>query len=106
MFEIRTGSGYQAAALAQLVGQVYTVEIVPDLAESARKTLSALGYSNVLVREGDGYRVWPAHAPFHRILMTAAPSELPKALIEQTCARWAPGHTYWLPLVTGTGRGR
>jgi protein-L-isoaspartate(D-aspartate) O-methyltransferase len=83
VLEIGTGSGYQAAVLAQLVSQVYTVEIVPELAESARKTLSALGYSNVLVRQGDGYQGWPAQAPFDRILVTAAPSEVPKALIEQ-----------------------
>lgn len=60
-----------------------TVEIVPELAESARKTLSTLGYFNVLVRQGDGYQGWPAQAPFDRILVTAAPSEVPKALIEQ-----------------------
>lgn len=83
VLEIGTGSGYQAAVLAQLVSQVYTVEIVPELAESARKTLSALGYSNVFVRQGDGYEGWLAHAPFDRILVTAAPSEVPKALIEQ-----------------------
>jgi protein-L-isoaspartate(D-aspartate) O-methyltransferase len=83
VLEIGTGSGYQAAVLAQLVSQVYTVEIVPEWAESARKTLNALGYSNVLVQQGDGYRGWPAHAPFDRILVTAAPSEVPKALIEQ-----------------------
>jgi protein-L-isoaspartate(D-aspartate) O-methyltransferase len=83
VLEIGTGSGYQAAVLAVLVGQVYTIEIVPELAEAARRTLSGLGYSNVVVRQGDGYGGWPEQAPFDRIIVTAAPPEVPKALIEQ-----------------------
>jgi protein-L-isoaspartate(D-aspartate) O-methyltransferase len=83
VLEIGTGSGYQAAVLAHLVSRVYSVEIVPELAESAQKTLNALGYSDVLIRQGDGYEGWPEHAPFDRILVTAAPPEVPKALIEQ-----------------------
>jgi protein-L-isoaspartate(D-aspartate) O-methyltransferase len=83
VLEIGTGSGYQAAVLAQLVSRVYSVEIVPELAQSAQKTLSALGYCNVLVRQGDGYEGWQEYAPFDRIIVTAAASEVPKALIEQ-----------------------
>jgi protein-L-isoaspartate(D-aspartate) O-methyltransferase len=87
VLEIGTGSGYQAAVLAQLAKQVYTIEIVPELAESARRTLHRLGYDNVTVREGDGYRGWPECAPFDRIILTAAPPEVPKALLDQL----APG---------------
>ena len=87
VLEIGTGSGYQAVVLAQLAKQVYTIEIVPELAESARRTLHRLGYDNVTVREGDGYRGWPECAPFDRIILTAAPPEVPKALLDQL----APG---------------
>jgi len=73
VLEIGTGSGYQAAVLAQLASRVYTIEIVPQLAQSARQTLNRLGYSNVVVREGDGYKGWPNEAPFDRIILTAAP---------------------------------
>ena len=83
VLEIGTGSGYQAAVLAQLASRVYTIEIVSELAERARKCLERLGYSNVAVRQGDGYRGWPEEAPFDRIILTAAPPEIPKALIEQ-----------------------
>ena len=83
VLEIGTGSGYQAAVLAQLVNRVYTVEIVPELAETARKTLQSLGYANVFVRQGDGYEGWPEQAPFDRIIVTAAPSEVPEALTGQ-----------------------
>jgi protein-L-isoaspartate(D-aspartate) O-methyltransferase len=83
VLEIGTGSGYQAAVLAQLVNRVYTVEIVPELAETARRTLNSLGYSNVFVRQGDGYEGWPEQAPFDRIVVTAAPPEVPEALIRQ-----------------------
>jgi protein-L-isoaspartate(D-aspartate) O-methyltransferase len=81
--EIGTGSGYQAAVLAQLAGHVYTIEIVPELADSARSTLRRLGYTNVTVRLGDGYKGWPEEAPFDRILLTAAPPEIPQALLAQ-----------------------
>lgn len=83
VLEIGTGSGYQAAVLAQLASRVYTIEIVPELAERARLTLSGLGYSNILVRQGDGYEGWPEQAPFDRIMLTAAPPEIPEALIRQ-----------------------
>ena len=83
VLEIGTGSGYQAAVLARLVKHVYTIEIVPDLAKSALERLRELGYENVTVREGDGYRGWPEHAPFDRIILTAAPPSIPQALIDQ-----------------------
>ncbi len=83
VFEVGTGSGYQAAVLAEIVRQVYTVEIVPELAESAAARLAELGYSNVTVRAGDGYVGWPEHAPFDAILVTAAPERVPPPLIEQ-----------------------
>lgn len=83
VLEIGTGSGYQAAVLGALAKEVYTIEIVPPLAERARDTLSALGYGNVEVRAGNGYLGWPEHAPYDRIMVTAAPDEVPTALVEQ-----------------------
>lgn len=83
VLEIGTGSGYQAAVLARLVRSVYTIEIVPPLAERARTVLKELGYDNVHVRTGNGYLGWPEEAPFDRIMVTAAPEEVPRALIEQ-----------------------
>jgi protein-L-isoaspartate(D-aspartate) O-methyltransferase len=83
VLEIGTGSGYQAAVLSALVKEVYTIEIVPPLAVRARQTLTALGYGNVHVREGDGYGGWPEHAPFARIIVTAAPPRIPQPLIDQ-----------------------
>ena len=83
VLEIGTGSGYQAAILAQLAAEVYTIEIVPELAQSAAATLRELGYTNVSVRQGDGYKGWPEKAPFDRIILTAAPPEIPEALIAQ-----------------------
>lgn len=83
VLEIGTGSGYQAAVLSRLVRQVYTIEIVPELAQSARRTLAELGYKNVLVRIGDGYLGWPEQAPFSRIILTAAPPAIPDALLRQ-----------------------
>ena len=83
VLEIGTGSGYQAAVLAELAGQVYTIEILAPLAERARTTLAALGYRNVDVRTGNGYLGWPEHAPYDRIMVTAAPDEVPAALVEQ-----------------------
>ena len=81
--EIGTGSGYQAAVLGELAGDVYTIEIVEPLAERARATLASLGYKNVHVRAGNGYAGWPEQAPFDRIIVTAAPEEVPPALVEQ-----------------------
>lgn len=83
VLEIGTGSGYQAAVLAQLVSRVYTVEIVPQLARSARQRLLRLGYSNVVVREGDGYKGWPEEAPFDGIILTAAPPKIPQMLVDE-----------------------
>jgi protein-L-isoaspartate(D-aspartate) O-methyltransferase len=83
VLEIGTGSGYQAAVLSSLAKEVYTIEIVPELAKSASVTLNRLGYKNVIVREGDGYKGWPEKAPFERIILTAAPTELPKTLTDQ-----------------------
>src|SRR5687768_10318819 len=83
VLEIGTGSGYQAAVLGRLAKEVYTIEIVPQLAERARRTLSALGYRNIQVRTGNGYLGWPEHAPYDRIMVTAAPDEVPPALVQQ-----------------------
>jgi protein-L-isoaspartate(D-aspartate) O-methyltransferase len=83
VLEIGTGSGFQAAVLAELARQVYSIEIVPALADRARQTLSGLGYDNVEVRTGNGYEGWPEHAPFARIIVTAAPPEIPGALVDQ-----------------------
>ena len=83
VFEVGTGSGYQAAVLAELVERVYTVEIVPELAERARRTLEALGYENVTVITGDGYRGLPEEAPFDGIIVTAAPESVPEPLLNQ-----------------------
>jgi protein-L-isoaspartate(D-aspartate) O-methyltransferase len=83
VLEVGTGSGYQAAVLAKLCAQVYSMEIVPALAESARTTLKDLGIKNVLVRVGDGYLGWPDQAPFDRILLTAAPPEIPMVFYDQ-----------------------
>jgi protein-L-isoaspartate(D-aspartate) O-methyltransferase len=83
VLELGTGSGYQAAVLSELAAEVYTIEIVPELAESAAKRLSALGYENVSVRSGDGWHGWAEAAPFDRIIVTAVGEEIPPALIEQ-----------------------
>ena len=83
VLEIGTGSGYQAAVLGELAGEVFTMEIVEPLGERARQTLEALGYANVHVRLGNGYAGWPEKAPFDRIMVTAAPAEVPPALVEQ-----------------------
>lgn len=83
VLEIGTGSGYQAAVLSELVAQVYTIEIVRPLAQRAAVVLQALGYKNVLVKGGDGYKGWPEHAPFDSIIVTAAPDHVPQPLIEQ-----------------------
>jgi protein-L-isoaspartate(D-aspartate) O-methyltransferase len=83
VLEIGTGSGYQAAVLAEIAGEVYTIEIVKTLAERAEAQLTRLGYKNVHVTAGDGYRGWPAHAPFDGIIVTAAPDHVPKPLKDQ-----------------------
>lgn len=83
VLEVGTGSGYQAAVLAELAGTVYTIEIVEPLAREAAERLQRLGYGNVVTRTGDGYRGWPEHAPFDAIMVTAAPREVPQPLIDQ-----------------------
>ena len=83
VLEIGTGSGYQAAVLAEIANRVYTIEIVPDLAERSGALLANLGYDNIEARAGDGYRGWPSEAPFDAIVVTAAPDHVPPALVEQ-----------------------
>jgi len=83
ILEIGTGSGYQAAVLARLVKEVYTIELEPDLATSAKERLRQLGYENVRVRSGDGFFGWPEAAPFDAILCTAAAPRVPEKLVDQ-----------------------
>lgn len=83
VLEVGTGSGYQAAVLAELVGHVYSIELEPSLADTAALVLSRLGYENVTVRAGDGYLGWKERAPFDIIVVTAAPDHIPEPLIEQ-----------------------
>jgi protein-L-isoaspartate(D-aspartate) O-methyltransferase len=94
VLEIGTGSGYQSAVLARLARHVYTIEIVPELARAAGERLTRLGYGNVTVREGDGYRGWPEEAPFDGIVVTAAPERIPEPLLEQL----APGGRMVIPV--------
>ena len=83
VLEVGTGSGYQSAVLAQMGADVYTIEIVPELAEQARADLERLGYAGVQFRTGDGYRGWEEEAPFAAIIVTAAPDHVPEPLVEQ-----------------------
>ncbi|MCP3978124.1 MAG: protein-L-isoaspartate(D-aspartate) O-methyltransferase [bacterium] len=83
VLEVGTGSGYQAAVLAQMGAEVWSIEIVPELAQRAARDLARIGYDEVHVREGDGYRGWPEHAPFDAIIITAAPPRVPQPLVEQ-----------------------
>lgn len=83
VLEVGTGSGYQAAVLAEIVDHVYSIEIEDDLARRAAALLEELGYDNVTVRAGDGYGGWPEYAPFDIIVVTAAPDHVPQALVEQ-----------------------
>ena len=83
ILEIGTGSGYQAAILSRLTNYVYTIEIVDELAKESSSRLKKLGFKNVSVRSGDGYKGWPEEAPFDRIMVTAAPEEIPDMLVEQ-----------------------
>ncbi len=97
VLEIGTGSGYQAAILGNVAGEVYTIEIIPELAERARGVLDELGYKNVFVKAGNGYLGWPEHAPFDAIVVTAAPDEIPQALVDQL----AVGGKMVIPVGTG-----
>lgn len=83
VLEIGTGSGYQAAMLAEIVQKVYSIELVPSLGKEAAQRLKALGYANVEVRIGDGYAGWPEQAPFDSIVVTAAAPRVPQALVDQ-----------------------
>ena len=112
VLEIGTGSGYQAAVLGLLAREVYTVEIVPVLARGAATVLRDLGYANVHVREGDGYAGWAEHAPFDRIMVTAAPDEIPQPLIEQLAPGGrlvipvgSQGDTQWMTILEKTAAG-
>ena len=112
VLEIGTGSGYQAAILGRLARMVYTIEIVPELARQADATLKELGYSNVRVRTGDGYAGWREHAPFDRILVTAAPEQIPKPLIDQLGPRGrlvipvgTQDGSQWITIVEKTSKG-
>ncbi|MDO9243379.1 MAG: protein-L-isoaspartate(D-aspartate) O-methyltransferase [Rhodocyclaceae bacterium] len=117
ILEVGTGSGYQAAVLAELVRQVYSVEIIGALAESASALLGWLGYANVMVRHADGYQGWAEHAPYDGILVTAAAPHVPPPLIAQlkpggrlVIPIGLPGHVQQLKviekLVDGTARSR
>ena len=97
VLEIGTGSGYQAAILAELAKELYTIEIVPELGERARTTLDTLGYKNAHVKIGNGYFGWPEHAPYDRIMVTAAPDDIPSALVSQL----AMGGLMAIPVGTG-----
>ncbi|MBI5504118.1 MAG: protein-L-isoaspartate(D-aspartate) O-methyltransferase [Deltaproteobacteria bacterium] len=99
VLEVGTGSGYQAAVLAELAARVYSIEIVAPLAERAAATLSRLGYDNVEVRAGDGHQGWPEHAPYDAIIVTAAGRAIPPALIEQL----AVGGRLVAPVESGRG---
>jgi len=83
VLEIGTGSGYQAAVLGELAGQVYSMEIIPALGQTAQKVLQDLGYANVHVRIGDGYQGWPEKAPFDAVIVTCAPTHVPQPLQDQ-----------------------
>jgi protein-L-isoaspartate(D-aspartate) O-methyltransferase len=83
VLEIGTGSGYQAAVLGEIAAEVYTIEIVSPLAAQAAALLEELGYTNVHVKDGDGYAGWPEHAPFDGIMVTAAPDHVPQPLVDQ-----------------------
>ena len=83
VLEIGTGSGYQTAVLAELAAQVYSIEIIPELAERARQVLAMLGHDNISLRVGDGYAGWPEVAPFDAIVVTAAPPAIPRPLADQ-----------------------
>jgi protein-L-isoaspartate(D-aspartate) O-methyltransferase len=96
---VGTGSGYQAAILAGLVNEVYSIEIIPQLATSAAAVLQRLDYSNVVVKAGDGYLGWPQHAPFDGIIVTAAADEIPPPLLQHL----KPGAMLVIPLASPGG---
>ncbi len=83
ILEIGTGSGYQAAVLARIIKEVYSIEIIEALALRAEKTLNSIGYQNIVIKHGDGYQGWEEHAPYDAIIVTAAPDHIPEKLVEQ-----------------------
>jgi protein-L-isoaspartate(D-aspartate) O-methyltransferase len=83
VLEIGTGSGYQAAVLGELVREVYSIEIIPQLGKRSKQLLAKLDYGNIEVRIGDGYKGWPDQAPFDAIIVTAAPPQVPQPLLDQ-----------------------
>ena len=98
VLEIGTGSGYQAAVLAECTGEVYTIEILPELGRQGAKLLGELGYDRIHTRIGDGFDGWPEHAPFDAIVVTAAPPRVPQPLLEQL----APGGRLVIPVGQGS----
>jgi protein-L-isoaspartate(D-aspartate) O-methyltransferase len=112
VLEIGTGSGYQAAVLAKLAKQVFTIEIVAALASESAATLERLGFANVRVRHGDGYAGWPDAAPFDRIIVTAAPETVPAPLVDQLAANGRmvvpvgeQRDTQWMTVLDKTAKG-
>ncbi|HLG57340.1 MAG TPA: protein-L-isoaspartate(D-aspartate) O-methyltransferase [Vicinamibacterales bacterium] len=112
VLEIGTGSGYQAAVLGELVREVYSVEIVPELARRAEATLRGLGRTNIHIRIADGYAGWLDQAPFDRIIVTAAPEAVPQPLVEQLAPGGrlvipigSQGETQWMTIVDKTDEG-
>jgi protein-L-isoaspartate(D-aspartate) O-methyltransferase len=83
VLEIGTGSGYQAAILAEIASEVYSIEIIKTLADRAESTLNSMGYKNITVRWGDGYQGWEEHSPFDGVIVTAAPDHIPQPLVDQ-----------------------
>jgi len=83
VLEIGTGSGYQAAVIAEITDTVYTIEIIPELAKEATERFKKLGYKNIITRYGDGYQGWPEHSPFDIIIVTAAAEKIPQPLLDQ-----------------------
>jgi protein-L-isoaspartate(D-aspartate) O-methyltransferase len=99
VLEVGTGSGYQAAVLAELAARVFSIEVIPELADTAQRTLVREGYVNVALRAGDGGHGWPEHAPFDAIIVTAAAREVPPALVEQL----RPGGRMVIPVGAPSG---
>lgn len=112
VLEIGTGSGYQAAILSQLALQVNTIEIIDSLAHRSKRIVEQLGYTNIHIRAGDGFKGWPEQAPFDKIIVTAAPEEIPQTLVDQLRVGGRMiipvgpvGETQYLQVVTKTEKG-